>query len=67
MGMSGNRWPVRESMGVSVLPWLLFTYSCCMLCEGTTCWGNRPTGNVSMIWNVAGSMTLTVLDSPLGT
>jgi hypothetical protein len=65
--MSAPGLPVRGSMGVSELPWLLFTYSVCMSYEGTTCWGKRPTSNVSITWKVAGSITLTVDDSLLGT
>ncbi len=59
--------PVRGSIGVRELPWLLFTYSVLRSYDGTTCWGSAPTGNWPITWNVAGSITVTVFEWPFGT
>ncbi len=66
-GISAPGLPVRGSIGVRLLPELFVTYSVARSHAGTTCWGMRPTGKWSTTWYVAGSMTSTVLLSPLGT
>src|SRR5882762_4098427 len=63
--------PVFGSIGVSeplVVPSaLLVTQSVFRSQDGTMCWGLIPTGKVSTICMVAGSMTDTVLAARLGT
>ena len=63
--------PVFGSIGVSVpsvVPSaLLVTHRVERSYEGTTCWGLRPTSNVSTTFIVAGSITDTVLAARLGT
>src|SRR5215468_4840861 len=67
IGMSVPGLPLRGSIGVSVLPLLLFTYSVCMSQDGTTCCGSAFTGNWSITAIEFGSMTLTVFDIEFGT
>ena len=46
---------------------LFVTQRVCKSHDGTTCWGFRPTLNLSITWKVLGSITYTSLDWTCGT
>ncbi len=59
--------PVAGLIGVSALPWSLFTHSVRRSQDGTTCSGDAGTRTVRITLPVRGSMIDTVLERLFGT